>query len=206
MPNADRHSVESWAAAGLLRAIDNYDPLPRGEHTKPVSFAMYATRSMSSVTLDGLRKEDFAPRSLRRRQRAIEEARTSLTHQLGRPPQQRELAQQLGLTDHQLSTTMAEIKNSWIDSTDVADVENDRPHQPNNAMAETLRDALVSEANRLPPLSMTLIALCHFEEMSVADAARAIGIPASYARTNYQRAVLQLNEAMLRAAYGERTA
>lgn len=193
----NRDNVESWAMAGLFRAVENYDPVPRDGYEMPVSFGMYAHRAMTSEALDGLRREDFAPRSLRRMQRRIETAQQELQQELGRTPSHEELAAELGESTQWLSTAQAEVKNSWLDPLEGSGAEESA--ESSDEMASLLREALSTEMARLHPLEQTLMALCHYQELPMARAASRVGIPVAYASTVYQKALLQCYEAMLRA-------
>lgn len=194
----DKDNVRSWAMAGLLRAVENYDPVPRDGYEVPVSFGMYAYRAMSSESLDGLRREDFAPRSLRKRQRQIETAQAELTQDLGRTPTYEETANKLGESVQWLSMTMAEVKNSWIDPLEGSGAE--ESVESSDDTASVLRVALATEMQRLRPLEQALMALCHYHELTLTRAAAQIGISLPYASLIYQRAILQCYEAMLRSA------
>ncbi|MFC5303339.1 RNA polymerase sigma factor FliA [Azospira restricta] len=82
---------------GLLDAIDRF------EAGMGAQFETYATQRVRGAMLDGLRDNDWLPRSLRREMRRIEAAIHLLEQQVGRPPSERELADSLGmpLADYQ---------------------------------------------------------------------------------------------------------
>ncbi|HEX5804478.1 MAG TPA: RNA polymerase sigma factor FliA [Azospira sp.] len=76
---------------GLLDAIDRF------EAGFGAQFETYATQRVRGAMLDGLRENDWLPRSLRREMRRIESAIHELEQAAGRQPTERELADALGL-------------------------------------------------------------------------------------------------------------
>ena len=82
---------------GLLDAINRY------EEGLGAQFETYAVQRIRGSMLDGLRENDWLPRSLRRDMRRIEAAVHLLEQQNGRHPTEAELAESLGvpLADYQ---------------------------------------------------------------------------------------------------------
>jgi RNA polymerase sigma factor for flagellar operon FliA len=61
-------------------------------------FEAYAAQRVRGAMLDGLRENDWLPRSLRRNSPRIEAAITQLEQENGRAPTEKELADSLGMT------------------------------------------------------------------------------------------------------------
>lgn len=76
----------------LVSAIDRYDP------EKGVKFETFIAKRIRGMVIDVARKQDWLPRSLRKRTREIDEAVTQLYTELGRSPSDEEVAQYLGIT------------------------------------------------------------------------------------------------------------
>ena len=76
----------------LVSAIDRYDP------EKGVKFETFISKRIRGMVIDVARKQDWLPRSLRKRTREIDEAVTQLYTDLGRCPTDAEVAQYLGIT------------------------------------------------------------------------------------------------------------
>ena len=76
----------------LVSAIDRYDP------EKGVKFETFIAKRIRGMVIDVARKQDWLPRSLRKRTREIDEAVTQLYTELGRCPSDAEVAQHLGVT------------------------------------------------------------------------------------------------------------
>lgn len=85
----DLDDLVSYGTLGLIRAVEHYDPYAG------VVFETYAVSSIRGVMLDELRSLDWAPRSLRRRQREVDAAVEELERRYLREPTLAELAMHL---------------------------------------------------------------------------------------------------------------
>jgi len=80
----------------LMAAIDRFDP------AKGASLEQYVWARVSGEIVDELRRQDWAPRSLRRTDRLVEEARRTCQVRLGRNPTNHELATAAGMSGRDL--------------------------------------------------------------------------------------------------------
>jgi RNA polymerase sigma factor FliA len=87
----ERGDLISAGALGLMSAVSAYDP-GRG-----FRFSTFAARRIRGAMLDEMRRRDVAPRSVRRKQRDVEDARERLAVELDRVPSHPELATELGV-------------------------------------------------------------------------------------------------------------
>jgi RNA polymerase sigma factor for flagellar operon FliA len=86
----------SCGLLALVAAVDRFDP------SKGATFEQYAWTRVSGAIMDELRRQDWAPRSLRRNGRAIERAREQWQGRTGRLPSESELAGELNIGVEQL--------------------------------------------------------------------------------------------------------
>lgn len=91
-PPLTRDDVLSWAHEGLLSAVDTYSP-DRGAR-----FETYAISKARWAVLDGLRRQDPLPRSVRDPVARAAASRQRLASLRGRVPTTREVAKDAGLT------------------------------------------------------------------------------------------------------------
>src|SRR2546421_4098336 len=90
-----RCEVEDFISCGLealIRSIDRYDP------EKGATLEQFAWTRIHGAVLDELRRNDWAPRSLRRWERDINRAREQFVALYGRPPTKPELSDAVGIT------------------------------------------------------------------------------------------------------------
>jgi RNA polymerase sigma factor for flagellar operon FliA len=108
-----RCDVEDFISCGLealMTSIDRYDP------AKGATLEQFAWTRIHGAVLDELRRQDWAPRSLRRWERDIARARDQFTANNGRRPTPDELAASLSLTVGELRTKQDEISVSDVTS------------------------------------------------------------------------------------------
>ncbi|MCL1878795.1 MAG: FliA/WhiG family RNA polymerase sigma factor [Defluviitaleaceae bacterium] len=90
---------------GLLDAIDKFD------NAKGVKFETYASFRIRGAIIDHIRKMDWVPRTLRQKNKQMEQIYTTLEDELGRPPSDEELALKLNLS---LEETQDLIRKSSV--------------------------------------------------------------------------------------------
>jgi len=93
-PNAglDLHDLAQSGLLGLVNAGRSYNP------STAVPFSIYARYRIEGEILDSLRRQDLAPRRLRRWQKQVSAARQELTAVLEREPSEEELCERLMIT------------------------------------------------------------------------------------------------------------
>src|SRR6201997_5954069 len=108
-----RCEVEDFISCGLealIRSIDRYDP------NKGATLEQFAWTRIHGAVLDELRRNDWAPRSLRRWDRDITKASEQFVGLYGRKPTKQELSESLGIATSDLITRQDEIARSHVGS------------------------------------------------------------------------------------------
>ena len=108
-----RCEVEDFISCGLealIASIDRYDP------EKGATLEQFAWTRIHGAVLDELRRQDWAPRSLRRWERDIHKAREQFTSLHGRRPTREELAEMLAVTPEELRRRQDDIAVSDVTS------------------------------------------------------------------------------------------
>ncbi len=108
-----RCEVEDFISCGLealIRSIDRYDP------AKGATLEQFAWTRIHGAVLDELRRNDWAPRSLRRWDRDIAKANEQFVGLYGRKPSRAELSESLGITPNDLVKRQDEIARSHVGS------------------------------------------------------------------------------------------
>src|SRR5215212_7049799 len=108
-----RCEVEDFISCGLealIASIDRYDP------DKGSTLEQYAWTRIHGAVLDELRRQDWAPRSLRRWERDIARAKERFSTNHGRQPTTEELAESMGTSINELRTRQSEIASSDVTS------------------------------------------------------------------------------------------
>jgi RNA polymerase sigma factor FliA len=108
-----RCEVEDFISCGLealIASIDRYDP------EKGATLEQFAWTRIHGAVLDELRRQDWAPRSLRRWERDIARAREEFSVNHGRRPSHDELAVALAVAPQDLRTRLDEIALAEVTS------------------------------------------------------------------------------------------
>jgi RNA polymerase sigma factor for flagellar operon FliA len=108
-----RCEVEDFISCGLealIASLDRYDP------EKGATLEQFAWTRIHGAVLDELRRQDWAPRSLRRWERDINKAREQFSSLHGRGPTREELADMLALTPDELRRRQDDIAVSDVTS------------------------------------------------------------------------------------------
>jgi RNA polymerase sigma factor for flagellar operon FliA len=93
---------------GLLDAIERF------ESGMGAQFETYAAQRVRGAMLDGLRENDWLPRSLRREMRQIEQAIARLEQEFGRPPSEEELATALDVPLAEYQRTLQDARGHQV--------------------------------------------------------------------------------------------
>lgn len=117
--------LQSAGVFGLMDAIDGFD-LSRG-----IKFKTYCTTRIRGSILDELRSQDWVPRLVRLKAHKLDKALRQLEGELGRSPNNFELAQAMGISLEELVATQSEanaramfsLSEKWDDGDDDKDME-----------------------------------------------------------------------------------
>jgi len=138
----DIEDLMSAGLFGLMDAIDAFD-LERG-----VKFETYCAPRIRGAILDELRSMDWVPRLVRHRTAKVDQARTSLTAQLGRKPTAQEIAGRLGVDEE-------EYRKLERDSSAVGLVSLNRRCRQSDGSRELREIDVINDETQSDPLSET---------------------------------------------------
>jgi RNA polymerase sigma factor FliA len=108
-----RCEVDDFISCGLealIRSIDRFDP------EKGATLERYAWTRIHGAVLDELRRNDWAPRSLRRWDRDVNKTRDDFIRLEGRRPTREELADAMGVTTAELHERIDQISRARVGS------------------------------------------------------------------------------------------
>ena len=137
--HAEAEDFISVGLEALIQSIDRYDP------AKGATLEQYAWTRVHGAVLDELRRQDWAPRSVRRWERDIEKAVEEFTALHQRRPTREELAEALGISVQELRRHRADIAQSDITSLNAVVLTDD------SATAIEQVDTIASPDGRLDP-------------------------------------------------------
>ncbi len=194
---------------GLWDAIDRYEP-ERG-----LKFETYAMQRIRGAILDELRAQDWVPRSVRSRARDVERALECLESRLQRSASDAEVAAELGITVAELRELYAQLQLTSVialdeliavgrGGTSLADtLPDDRTDDPGAVLDSVESRRLLAEAiSQLTDRDRVVVSLYYFENLTLAEIGRVLGVTESRVCQLHTRAVLRLRSKMLDASAG----
>src|SRR5436853_7143938 len=108
----DREDLIGAGVIGLIKSVDQFDP------TRDVKFETYAIALIRGAILELLRDENWVPRSIREKLKALDRAHMALETKLGHPPSDRELSEYLGISDQEVGELMVRMGRTNVYSLD----------------------------------------------------------------------------------------
>jgi RNA polymerase sigma factor for flagellar operon FliA len=163
---------------GLMDAIEKYDA------TQGARFETYGALRIRGEMLDGIRAQDWASDSLRRRLRAAEKTRSALRQSLGREPETSEIAAQMNISEAALQNALE--KNHAFSTVYLEDITQDEAWEelisdgassPEKIVEDgEIAEALENAISRLPEKERLVISLYYFEEMTQKKIAMKLGV------------------------------
>ena len=190
---------------GLLDAIGRY------EDGLGAQFETYAVQRVRGAMLDGLRENDWLPRSLRRDMRRIEAAIRSLEQQNGRQPSETELADSLGVSLSEYQHMLHDARGHQLvyleDFSRDGDDDYLERHMVDQgadplAMLEDadMRRRLVSAIEALPEREQMVMALYYDEDLNLREIGEVLGVTESRVCQLHSQAVARLRVTALSGA------
>jgi RNA polymerase sigma factor for flagellar operon FliA len=99
----DREDLVGAGVIGLVKSVDQYDP------SRDVKFETYAIALIRGAILEMLRDEDWVPRSIREKLKALDRTIVALEPKLGRAPNEQEIAESLSITVQEVNELMVRM-------------------------------------------------------------------------------------------------
>ena len=195
---------------GLIEAFCKFDP-ERG-----VKFETYAVPRIRGAILDELRALDWVPRSTRAKSREIERALVSLENDLGRTPNNDELAKQLDMTLAELHRALGDVSSTTILSLDeMIYGEDDNRQIPRietvacksncsiigSIEKDELRAFLVVAIANLTEQEKLVIALYYYEELTLKEIGEVMSISESRVSQIHTKSIMKLR-GMVKEKFG----
>ena len=192
--------VDDLIQNGLIGLLD---ALERFEEGLGAQFETYAVQRIRGAMLDGLRENDWMPRSVRREMRRVEEAIRTLEHERGRAPSEKELADALGLSladyqkllldarGHQLVYIEDITEGSGDDYLERHVSETSR--DPLGLLEEEgTRSALAAAIEALPEREKLMMALYYEQDLNLREIGEVMGVTESRVCQLHSQAVARL--------------
>ena len=203
----DRDDLISAGVIGLIKSVDQYDP------TRDVKFETYAIALIRGAILEMLRDEDWVPRSIREKMKAVDRAQVKLEPLLGRAASPKEVAEETGMAEQDVNDMLFRMGRTNVyslddivggsggdgdDSIHFVDMIVDRDANTEGEMeGRELRRLLAYGVDRLPERERLVVGLYYFEGLTFKEIGKVLGVSESRVYQLHTQAMGRLRTFMI---------
>lgn len=192
-----KDDLKSLGYLGLLEALDRFE-LSRG-----LKFETFAMWRIKGAILDGLRKADWVPRSIRKKSKDLEEAFQKLQSNQKDPVTDEQISKYLGLSMDEYNQLLSDVQLvSFISLDETVGEEGNlfRDLIPDEKSMSPERHLDVNEAKlilikaleKLPDKEKTVVSLYYYEELTLTEIAKIMSVSTSRISQLHTKAILRL--------------
>jgi RNA polymerase sigma factor for flagellar operon FliA len=195
----EKDDLVSAGLLGLLHAVNKFDA------SRNVRFETYAVSCIRGAVLEFLRSQDWLPRSLRSKARAVYKAEEAVSARLGRPAAPEEIAKELQISLAEYDALLSQLSHLTLVSTEEFLFEGDetqvnsllkdedaRVQPEQQAERSNLRELLAKAIEQLPYRERTLLALYYYEGLTLREIGNLFEVSESRACQLHTQALLRL--------------
>ncbi len=197
----EAEDLYSYGMIGLINAIDRFDP------SRGVRFEAFASARIRGAVIDELRVLNWMPRSAVARVRQIEAALATLEQRLGRPANEQEAADEVGVPLKRYRQMLLEVGvvilsldaplSSLTQDDEITSlndlIEDARsPGPPEQAEQRELIASLTAGIDRLPERERLLLSLYYFEELTMKEISTILKVSESRICQLHMQAIFRL--------------
>ncbi len=196
----DINDLISSGVFGLMDAIDAYD-LDRG-----VKFETYCVPRIRGAMLDELRTMDWVPRLVRSKASKLEAARKRVEQEHGRPPEDEEIAERMGLNDKDFAKMkkdanaigLVSLNKKWYETDSYKDVREIDIVEDNKGEDPTLsiqrKDIMKLVTKGLNRNERLIMIWYYYEELTMKDIGTTLGLSESRVSQMHSSIVSRLKD------------
>lgn len=176
--------LESAGTLGLIDCIDSFDP------AQGFRFITFCTPRVRGAMFDELRSWDWTPRATRAKLNRLDRTLKKLEHNLGRSPDDDEIAEDMGLTEDEIrqlysdkNRTLVSLDRTWGDAGDAPDdspmsvLEDKRGGDPLHDLQK--KEITESIRQSLTPAERLVVMLYYYEQLTLLEIGRVLGVTES---------------------------
>lgn len=194
-PYLDVEDLIHAGVIGLIDAVGKYDP------AREARFKTYAEFRIRGAMLDEIRSLDWVPRSIHEKMHTFQKAYDQLSKQLGRAPEEEELAHALSMDKDQYDKFLLQAKGATLlhledlglsEETpfDLVDPKAESPFA--SLLARNAREDLMQAVGHLPEKERKVISLYYGEELTMKEVGKALNLTESRVCQLHTQAILRL--------------
>jgi RNA polymerase sigma factor for flagellar operon FliA len=167
------------------------DAMTRFDSAQGAQFETFATQRIRGAMLDELRSNDWMSRGTRRQQRSIESAVHKLEQQLGRAPQESEIAKEMGVSLAEYQDLLGKVRGTQLiyledmsgDGADADYLDRHVADEDENPLLHLqdrrMREALVAAIKSLPEREQYVMSMYYEHDMNLKEIAAVLKVTES---------------------------
>lgn len=201
--NVNREDVKSYGLMGLYDALEKFDL------SRDLKFDTYASFRIRGAILDGLRKEDWLPRSLREKNKKIDAAIERLEQRFMRNVTVEEIAAEVEMTEEEVNNVITEGFFANILSIDESNKDSDEKEglsfsvrdknsltPEEHTVKEELYDELANAIGELNDKEQLVVSLFYHEELTLTEIGQVLGLSTSRISQIHSKALFKLRSSL----------
>lgn len=200
--SVDREELKSFGMMGLYDALEKFDL------SRDLKFDTYASFRVRGAIIDGLRKEDWLPRSVREKTKKIEAAIERLAQRYNRSASSKEIAEEVGMTEEEVESAITESYFANVLSIDETNKDNEESKDSiannikdqsvvtpeENVMKKELYSDLSEVIKDLNEKEQLVISLFYKEELTLTEIGEVMGLSTSRISQIHSKAIYKLKD------------
>ncbi len=203
-PHVELDDLVGAGAFGLIKAVETFDP------ALGFKFETFATHKIRGAILDELRAMDWVPRSVRQKSRELQRTYAKLEQRFGRMPYDDEVADELGISMGEFESLLSEVTPSTLvsleeqlpnrhaDSKSITVIDTIEDPNGSNPLQELgyqeVKSILKDAISELPEKEKLVVALYHYEELTLKEIGQVLGITESRVSQIHSKVMLSTHE------------
>ncbi|MBE5897571.1 MAG: FliA/WhiG family RNA polymerase sigma factor [Lachnospiraceae bacterium] len=199
--NVEYDDLCSYGIFGLIDAIDKY------ELAKDVKFETYASFRIRGSILDQIRKMDWIPRTVRQKQKQIDEAIKKIEMRTGKTASDEEIAEELGLSGDELLDWQSQLKvtnvvslNEYVEqgAEPVMDAHrNSHFIQPEDMVSQQeMKQMLAETLEKLTEKEKQVVLMYYYEDMTLKEISKVLDVSESRVSQLHTKAIVKMRKHM----------
>ncbi len=199
--NVEYDDLVSYGVFGLIDAIDKFDV------SKDVKFETYASLRIRGSILDQIRRMDWIPRTVRQRQRKIDEAVKEIEMETGKSATDEQIAERLGVSGDEYTDWQSQMKvtnvvslNEFVEQgTEPAMDARSNSHfaQPEDVVEEAeLKKVLAETLELLTERERKVITLYYYEDLTLKEISKVLEVSESRVSQLHTKALAKMKTKM----------
>lgn len=199
-PNIELDDLISAGSIGLMDAIDKWDP------SRDNKFKTYAEFRIRGSILDELRAQDWVPRSVRDKSKALDRTVAQLEIDLGRNPTDEEISSKLSMSMDEFHDLVNQVRPvsllsiddqptfSDSDKKSISNLlEGSKSGNPFNQLnVKVIKDVVAKAIEELPERQRLVLSLYYFEDLNLKEIGQVLRVTESRVSQLHAQAVTRL--------------